>query len=165
MAKYIAFQKDLALDILALIKGGRANSLSAPKAIAESLRKLHDMAVSAKGQGKFLGHYPRWSKTVQEDYAQDNAVFLNMTKCRKYRHEHVVPVLDVAKILLKLPATSTIDDILNAMDTYGIVAIITREEDSKLAKGLPKGWNSNDTSVDNLYVRYINAGLFGELSH
>ena len=165
MSRYNAFKLDVALDVLALVRGGRSNSRAAPKAIVESLRKLHDLAVSEKGKGKYLGHYPRWSKTVLEDYACDKKVFSDKNKRAKYRHEHVVPAVDVAKILLAMPAESSVDDVINVIDTYGVVAIITREEDSKLPKAMPKGWVSSDTSARNLYARYVAAGIFGELSH
>lgn len=163
--KYNAFKLDVALDVLALIKSGRANSRAAPKAIVESLRKLHDLAVSEKGKGKYLGHYPRWSKTVLQDYTLDQQVFSDKNKRTKYRHEHVVPAMDVARILLNMSPKSSIDDVINVIDTYGIVAIITREEDSKLPKAMPKGWNSIDTRPENLYARYIAAGIYDQLSH
>lgn len=163
--KYNMFKLDVALDVLALVRGGRSNSRAAPKAIVESLRKLHDLAVSEKGKGKYLGHYPRWSKTVLEDYNRDNTVFTNKNKRTKYRHEHVVPAMDVAKILLTMSPESSVDDVINVIDTYGVVAIITREEDSKLPKAMPKGWDSTDTSHENLYARYVAAGIFGELSY
>ena len=86
-------------------------------------------------------------------------------KRKKYRHEHVVPAIDVAKLLLKMPRSSSVEDVIAAIDIYGIVAIITREEDSKLPKTMPKGWDQTDTSTENLYARYVAAGLFGELSH
>lgn len=160
-SKYETYRLELARDILALIKGDRSRSLIAAKMIAEGLRKLHDSPESEKGKGKFLGHWPRWSMTVVKDYELDPLVFKHNVK--KFRHEHVVPVLIQAKILLRMSRESTLDDVLANMDKYGIVAIITREEDKLLLKSMPKDWDYLDTSVENLWIRYKMAGIFDDM--
>ena len=128
--------------------------------MAEGIRKVDDNAASHRGTGKYMGH-AIWSKKVVELFeAHGPALF--KTK-GVVRHEHVVPANDLARALLSHPAETTVDEMVELITKYSRVAIITVEEDSLLKRMMPKGWNHTDTSHDNIFVRYHNAGLFDSL--
>jgi hypothetical protein len=68
-------------------------------------------------------------------------------------YEHAIPVMIVQDKLMKLDDLNpkAVQDIL---DRFLVTCIVTKEEDRKLARAMPKDWDGNDT-----LARYKLAGI------
>ena len=124
--------------------------------LGEGIRKLHDRAVSFRGQGKFRGH-AHWSCTALALLRNNGGTERGIKKLLS--HEHVVPVNVVLDILLR-NASATIDDMEGLIRRFSVVAIITREEEAIVSKGglknkMPEHWDGND-----VWARYKQVGLY-----
>jgi len=124
------------------------------------IRKLHDAASSHRGNGKYKGH-SAWSKSALSILIKNND---SMTGITKYlSHEHVVPLKVVVDKIFITPKDTSIQEYVDIINQWGVVAIITREEDLlfrtfKLSKGMPEDWDGKD-----VFARYRTVGLFEEL--
>lgn len=119
------------------------------KMLVEGFRKAHDQAESEFGKGKFLGHL-YWTKSALELLADNAAIKKSLSD--NLRHEHSVPLIYLAEnILFKMSKDATELDIFEKIKTFGIVVIMTREEDSKLVpkNKMPDNWDKQD-----VFARY-----------
>ncbi|MCJ8296367.1 MAG: hypothetical protein MJK15_18370 [Colwellia sp.] len=124
------------------------------------IRKIHDVAISHRGNGKYKGHRA-WSKSALSLLETNNGSVIGITKYLS--HEHVVPLKIVVDKIFIMPKDTSIQEYVDIINEWGVVAIITREEDLlfrvfKLSKCMPESWDGND-----YFARYRAVGLFEEL--
>lgn len=118
------------------------------KMLVEGFRKAHDKAESSFGYGKFLGH-TLWSEKAL--LRLDQAVKVDKSITDYLRHEHAVPLIYLTeKILLTLPSSTSVEEILVLIRRYGKVVIIEREEDKNLSpkNTMPDNWKGD------IFARY-----------
>jgi hypothetical protein len=140
------------------------NSDICAKMIAEGLRKAHDKAVSENGEGKYLGHMC-WSKDSIQLW-KDNNFNIDKELIKLLRHEHVVPLkYFVHDILFQLPKSTSVKEIERKIGEFCQVTVITKSEDRHLSKNtMPVDWNSSDNCQNNIFARYVKAGIYKNLS-
>ncbi len=121
--------------------------------IAEGLRKYHDIAESLVGKGKYLGHkywsLAAWNLLLENNKIIDSKLKLNL------RHEHLIPLKYLIRNkFFKLNSNLSLTEVMNEINSFAVVAIITKEEDkalneSKIKSKMPTDWDFND-----VFARY-----------
>jgi hypothetical protein len=126
--------------------------------LREGLRKLHDHATFGRGKGKFLGH-PNWSKDALHILRKSD-LKINEAKSQ-LRHEHVVPVDDVVRMLIAQGKAATKESCQEIIQKFSLVAIITRDEDRLLTRSnnALESWDSAD-----LWSRYKAIELYENMT-
>lgn len=124
------------------------------------IRKLHDIARSERGKGKYLGH-PLWSKNAIKILEENEGKIKGVTEY--LTHEHLVPLNVVVELLIRIPLNSPVDIYKREILKLAAVAIITREEDmrfdeAKLTRKMPHNWCGTD-----VFARYKKVNLFDDL--
>lgn len=124
------------------------------------IRKIHDVATSHRGNGKYKGHSV-WSKSALSILIKNNGSITGITKYLS--HEHVVPLKVVVDKIFITPKNTSIQEYVDIINEWSVVAIIAREEDLllrafKLSKGMPEDWDGKD-----VFARYKVTGLYEEL--
>lgn len=130
--------------------------------VTEALRAAHNKRETSLGKGKYLA-YEHWSKDALKLIEDQNKLPNNLTgEIREnLRHEHVIPLnFLVDSILFELPPTTSITEIVEEIERYGKIAIITRDEDRALPLRMPAGWDKHN---DDIFVRYKSSGLYDNL--
>lgn len=117
--------------------------------IREGIRKLHDTAEHDGRRCKYLGHR-HWSSEARE-LLKKHGGHIRGAK-HGLRHEHVVPVKEVVKLLRLCGSSPSVEDIQAVIEQMSIVAIITVEEDRDLS-GVRRDFETKDYLADR-WVRY-----------
>lgn len=132
-----------------------------PQTLGVAVRKLHDFGECSLGSGKYLGH-PCWSRAAKNLLIENGG---KLKGIQKYlAHEHVVPVQLIVQELLALPKQSKIEQYEEVIRNLSVVAIITREEESKylrpikLADAPNERWFEKDP-----WWRYRQAGMLKDI--
>jgi hypothetical protein len=129
--------------------------------ITLALRKLHDFGECSLGSGKYLGH-PCWSRAARSLLIENGDKLKGIQK--SLAHEHVVPVQLIVQELLALPKQSKIEQYEEVIRNLSLVAIITRDEESKylrpvkLADAPNERWFEKDP-----WWRYRQAGILKDI--
>jgi hypothetical protein len=117
--------------------------------IREGLRKLHDTAVLDGKRCKYRGH-PFWSRDASRHFEGSNR---RIGRAKSgLRHEHVVPVGEVVKLLRRYGPSPTVEQVQTVIDQMSIVAIITVEEDRHLSS-IGRTFEATDFLADR-WIRY-----------
>ena len=126
--------------------------------LAEGLRKYHDISESIAGKGKYLGH-KYWSLAAWNLLIENNKIIDSSLKL-KLRHEHLIPLKYLIRNkLFKLTTDHSLVEVMNQINTFSVVAIITKEEDailnkSKIKSKMPQDWDGID-----IFARYKSGSL------
>lgn len=132
-----------------------------PQTLGVAVRKLHDFGECSLGSGKYLGH-PCWSRAARNLLIENGGKLKGIQK--SLAHEHVVPVQLIVQELLTLPKQAKIEQYEEVIRNLSLVAIITRDEESKhlrpikLADAPNERWFEKDP-----WWRYRQAGMLKDM--